>query len=206
MATFADLRGRITDDLDRADLVLQIEQGIRDAVEQYEAERFIFNEVVDAPVAFAGGVDAVPLASLPTRFTRIDRIRIDNGASGLIDLVPRDYAYLMAARDVKAVAPPLEYCIYADAILFDSMPDRNYAALLDGVKRISTASASSDSSAWFNEGRHLLRARVKADLYAHVIKELDQAQVMTAIEQRAYRALKQKLNTRNSGRVRPTEF
>jgi len=206
MATLADLRARIADDLDRADLMLQIEQGIRDAVEHYESERFIFNEVADAPIAFGIGADAVLLTSLPTSVTRIDRIRVDKGGTELVDLVPRDYAYLSAARDVKAVAPPLEYCIYANTILFDSRLDRNYAALLDGVKRISSASASSDSSAWFNEGRQLLRARVKADLYAHVIKDLDQAQVMTAVEQRAYRALKQKLNTRNSGRVRPTEF
>ncbi|TWT11710.1 hypothetical protein [Reyranella sp. CPCC 100927] len=206
MATLADLRARVADDLDRSDLMVQIEQAIRDAVEHYEAERFIFNEAVNTPVALGSGTDSVRLASLPAYFTKIDRIRIDDGGSGLVDLVPRDYAWLMASQDAKATARPTAYCIYADTLLLDSIADRNYAALLDGVKRISTASAASDGSAWFNEGRHLLRARVKAELYAHVIKEIDQAQVMTAVEQRAYRTLKLKLNTRNSGRVRPTEF
>ena len=206
MATLADLRARIADDLDRSDLSSQIEAAVRDAVEHYEAERFAFNEVVNATATFSSGVDSIPLSSLAVAFTRIDRIRIDDGGSGLVDLVPRDYAWLMAAQDAGAVARPLEYCIYAERIQLDSRPDRNYPAILDGVRRISTASAATGSSAWFNDGRRLVRARAKAELYAHIIKEFPQAQAMAAVEQREYRALKQKLNTRNSGRVRPTEW
>jgi len=77
--------------------------------------------------------------------------------------VPRDYAWLMAAQDARAVARPVEYCIYADRIQLDSRPDRDYAAILDGVRRISTASAATDSSAWFNDGKRLVRARAKAE-------------------------------------------
>ncbi len=206
MATLADLRARIADDLDRSDLTSQIDAAIRDAVEHYESERFVFNEVVGATATFSSSVDSIPLASLPVAFTRVDRIRIDDGGADLVDLVPRDYAWLMAAQDARAVARPVEYCIYADRIQLDSRPDRDYAAILDGVRRISTASAATDSSAWFNDGKRLVRARAKAELYAHVIKEFPQAEAMAAVERREYRALKQKLNTRNSGRVRPTEF
>lgn len=206
MATLADLAARIADDLDRSDLADQIGTAVRDAVEHYESERFVFNEVTGATATFSAGVDSVALAALPVTFSRIDRIRIDDGGSGLVDLVPRDYGWLMAAQDAGSVAPPTAYCVYGAAIQFDTVPDRNYTAVLDGVRRISTASAAADASAWFNEGRRLIRARAKAELYAHVVKEFDQAQAMAAVEQREYRALKQKLNTRNSGRVRPTAF
>ena len=74
------------------------------------------------------------------------------------------------------------------------------------MRRISTASAATDGSAWFNEGKRLIRARAKAEIYAHVIKEFAQADAMTAVERREVRALKQKLNARNSGRVRPKEW
>jgi hypothetical protein len=207
MATLGDLRTRIEDDLDRSDLMLQIEQAIRDAVEHYESERFAFSEAVNVTATFSSSADSIPLASLPVYFTKIDRIRLQvSGAQNLTDLVPRDYAWLMGGQDAKAVCRPTEYCVYADQLQLDSRPDRSYIAVLDGVKRISTASAATDSSAWFNEGRRLVRARAKADLYAHVVKAFDQAQVMTAMEQREFRALKQKLNARNAGRVRPTEY
>ncbi|HEX2887177.1 hypothetical protein [Vineibacter terrae] len=207
MATLADLSGRIQDDLDRADLALQIGQAIRDAVEHYESERFAFNEVTNVTATFGSGADVIPLASLPVYLTKIDRIRLQvSGAPTLTDLIPRDYAWLMAGQDVKAICRPGEYCVYAEQLQLDSRPDQAYLAVLDGVQRISTASAATDSSAWFNEGRHLVRARAKADLYAHVVKALDQAQVMTALEQRAFRSLKQKLNARNAGRIRPTIY
>ncbi len=207
MATLADLSGRIQDDLDRADLALQIGQAIRDAVEHYESERFAFNEVGNVTATFNSGADAIPLASLPVYFTKIDRIRLQvSDAPTLTDLIPRDYAWLMAGQDAKVICRPVEYCVYGEQLQLDSRPDQAYLAVLDGVRRISTASAATDSSAWFNEGRHLLRARAKADLYAHVVKALDQAQVMTALEQRAFRALKQKLNAQNAGRIRPTVY
>src|SRR5262245_11677501 len=103
MATLADLAARIADDLDRSDLASQIGAAIRDAVDHYESERFIFNEAIGTTATLSSSVASIPLASLPVTFSRIDRIRIDDGGADLVDLVPRDYAWLMAAQDVRTV-------------------------------------------------------------------------------------------------------
>lgn len=207
MATLADLAARIADDLERSDLTTQIATAIKDAVTVYESQRFSFNEVYNQTTTFSTSVDSILLTALPFYPLKLDRVRLKvSGNQNLTDLIPRDYAYLMAGQDVKAVCRPVEYCIYSERLQLDSMPDQNYTAVLDGIKRISTASANTDATAWFNEAKNLIRARVKVDLYAHVIKEPDLATQQAAIEQREFRTLKQKLNTHGSGRIRPTEW
>lgn len=211
MATRANLETRIADDLDRSDLSTQVTAAVTDAIQAYEAERFVFNEADDVSATFSASVDVVLLASLPAYFTRIDRIRMRySGANNLLNLRARTYTDLMDGQDVKAVAPPLEYCVYAEALQFDSLPDQNYTAVLDGVKRLSPGAtnsyASNSTAGWFNEGAALIRARAKVDLYAHVIRDDAEALKMQAVEMREIKALKAKLNARNSGRIKPTQW
>lgn len=209
--TRATLESRIADDLDRSDLTTQITAAVTDAIKVYESQRFAFNEAQNITHTFSASTDAVSLANLPVYFTKIDRLRMRySGAQNLMELTKRDYDWLMDGQDIKATCRPLEYCVYAEAINFDSQPDQAYVAILDGVKRLSTAStnsfSTSSSVSWFTDGASLLRARAKADLYAHVIKDTDEALKMATLEQRELGTLRQKINTRNSGRVRPTEF
>lgn len=208
MSTLADLAARIADDLDRSDLTSQIGAAIKDAVTRYESEKFVFTEVANVTATFSSSAAFVALSALPVYFTKIDRIRIDDGAS-LFDLTARDYDWIMDSQDAQTLARPCEYCVYADAIQFDSRPTQNYTALIDGVKRISTASANADATGWFNDGKRLIRAWAKAELYDNVIREdgsADQANKFRMKAEVEYRDLKRKLNTRNSGRVRPTSW
>jgi len=211
MPTLLDLIARIGDDLDRIDLNNQITAAITDAIKHYESHRFIFNEAYNISGTLSSSVGSIALTSLAFYPAKIDRIRVKySGAQNYTELLPRDVDWLMDGQDIKAVCHPLEYCVYAEALQLDSRPDQNYTYIMDGVRRLSTGSTASftvsSSLSWFNEGRLLIRARAKVDLYTHVIRDFEQAQAMAAIEQREYRTLKQALNTRNSGRVRPTEF
>lgn len=208
MATRASLAATIADDLDRSDLTTQIDAAISDAVARYESERFVFNEAQNITHTFSSSVDVVLMTELPVYFVKIDRFRMRYaGSQNLSDLIPRDYQWLMDGQDAKALCRPLEYCIYANALNFDSLPDQSYVGIIDGVRRLASAtSTASDAGAWFNDARNLIRARAKVDLNINVIRDAEEAVRMQAVEDREYRMLKQKLNTRASGRVRPTEF
>ena len=209
--TRAALEARIADDLDRSDLTTQITAAVTDAIDRYASERFAFNEVQNFTHTFSASNAVVPLTNLTVYFAKIDRLRMQySGASNLTDLYPRDYGWLMDGQDAQSVSRPLEYCVYAEAINFDVIPQEAYVGVLDGVKRLSPTSSNSFSTSssvsWFTEGRNLIRARAKIDLYAHVIKDTEEAGKMALVEQREFRDLKAKLNTRNSGRIRPTCF
>src|SRR5262245_751760 len=126
--TRGDLETRIADDLvDQPVSAAQITAAVTDAIRHYESERFVFNEASNVSVSFSSSVDFMAMSALPVYFVKIDRFRMKySGGTNLTDLTARDYAWLMAAQDAKSVSRPYEYCIYADKIQFESMPDINY--------------------------------------------------------------------------------
>lgn len=216
--TRSALETRIADDLvDTAATAAQITDAVTDAIKYYEADRFTFNEAQNVTHTFSASNDVVPLTNIltgaaATYFVKIDRFRMQyNGAtSNLTDLTPRDYGWLMSSQDAKSISRPLQYCIYADAISFDVVPQAAYVGVLDGVKRLSTTSSNSfstsSSASWFTDGANLIRYHAERDLLANVVRDDDEALKKSRLEQDEYARLKRRLNTRNSGRVRPTEF
>jgi hypothetical protein len=207
MSTKDDLRAQIADDLARSDLTTQIETAIKHAVRSYETDRFWFNEVTGSTVTLSTSVAMIDLATLVPTWFKFDRIRRMLSANNYVDLIPRDYAYIMASQDTALLTTPLEYCIYGNAIQFDCRAAADYTLVLDGVRRISTASASTDATAWFNEGVDLIRARTKKDLGLHVIMDADLTTAMDAAERLAYSTLKGRTNRlKSSGVIRASDF
>jgi hypothetical protein len=210
--TRAALETRIADDLvDAPVTATQITDAVTDAIKHYESERFVFNEASNVSVSFSSSVDYMAMTSLPVYFVKIDRLRMNySGGTNLTDLTPRDYAWIMAAQDAKSVSRPYEYCVYADRLQFDSAPSVNYTGILDGVKRLAPGAtnsySTSSSLAWFTDGALLIRYRAERDLLANIVRDDAEAQKKDLLEKLEYKALKAKLNTRNSGRIRPTQF
>lgn len=216
--TRASLETRIADDLVDAPVsATQITDAVTDAIRWYESERFAFNEAQNRTHTFSASNDVVPLTNIlasgaATYFVKIDRLRMQySGGTNLTDLTQRDYDWLMDCQDAKSVTRPYEFCIYAEAINFDAVPDTAYVGILDGVKRLSTGAtnsfSTSSSISWFSDGAQLIRYRAERDLLANIVRDDEEATKKAALEQTEYRRLKQRLNTHNSsGRVRPTSW
>jgi len=207
MPNLAELRARIADDLARADLATQIGDAIRDVVRLHEAERFWFNEFYRVTATLSSSSNALALASLPLSVLAIDKVRLQGPGTRWTDLRRIDRDWLATLQDQTMAAPPSAWGIQGDALQFDCAADRNYALLLDGVRKVSTASASADVSAWVNDGRDLLRAGAKRLLYLHVIKDAEQAAACATAEIEALAMLRGKTNLKKAGsRIRPTRF
>jgi len=210
MTTRSDIETEIADDLARTDLTSQITAAVNTAIRSYRFERLGFNEAYKVTATLSTSAEVMTLASISVRFRKLDRLRIVRAAGDYLDLYHRDYDWIMSRQDVRVVCQPAEYAVYNNAIHFDSMADQDYTIYLDGIKELGNASASysaGDTSAWFNDGRELIRHRAKRELYANVLKDMELAAAAGAAEKEAHRIIKAELGEQiSTGFIRPTEF
>jgi hypothetical protein len=211
MATKEDLKNIIEDDLQRDDITTQVYRAIDYAIDFYKDERFAFNTFYSSSVTLTVSAAFIPLTDLSVRPLIIDRIRLNMTANYYVDMVARDFDWIMARQDVHHIAMPVEYCIFNEKIQFDTYADDSYTLVLDGLMSLgSTASDSysvADATAWFNAGKELIRSKAKENLYLHVVKDMQQAQVMAEVTRMAFKNLKGKdTRQRSTGFIRPTDF
>ena len=212
MATKADLASKIADDLARSDLSTQITDAIEYSIKRYERERFWFNDQDNISVSLTSSISQLALSDLPVKMFQIDRIRVVLASNTLLDLYPRDRNWIAARQDINLSSMPIEYCVYDEALQFDSISDQSYTLVLDGVVGLGNTVASNSYSnastaVWFNEARDMIRADAKRDLYTHVIKDFEFAKAMNETAQYEFNQLKGRTNRINTtGQVRPTRF
>lgn len=212
MATKADLAAKIADDLARSDLSTQITDAINYSIKRYERERFWFNDQDNITATLTISAAQLALSDIPVKLFQIDRVRLELSSSTYLDLYPRDRNWIAARQDIQLTSMPVEYCVYDEALQFDSIADQSYRLVLDGVVSIAdtaTSNSYSNGSAatWFNEARDMIRADAKRDLYTHVIKDFEFAARMNETAQYEFNQLKGRTNRiRKSGQIRPTRF
>lgn len=211
MATRTDIEAQIADDLARADLSTQISNGVNAAIRAYRFERLGFNEAYRVTATMSISIDFIALTALPVRFRKIDRVRLLRDAGDYLDLYHRDYDWIVSRQDNRVLAMPIEYAVYNNNLMFDSVADQTYELSIDGIKELGTGSTASfsagDASAWFNDARELVRHRAKREVYAHVLKDMELASAAAAAEKEAYRILKSEMGEiATTGFIRPTEF
>ena len=176
MPNYGDLKARINDDLGRNDLATQIVGAIDDAIEEYQDHRFTFNETILNGQAF---VKFQPDYDLPSDFLKLDTLmHVD--VSGEIRLKQIDYDLYrdIVYRPSVTIGQPTSFAIYGGKFHFYPTPDnasdtysvhylRSFPALVDDA----------DENPWTNQARQLIRARAKAQLYRHVIRNVTQEEI-----------------------------
>lgn len=198
--TRAQLETQIADDLARGDLTTQITEAVDQAILQYEQERFWFNQVHSQTATFSSSETHVDFSAMPKKFLEVDRVRVATsaGVNFYWEVTPASYASVMQAQETVILARPLEYVVYNNALQFDSKANRDYSLFIDGLVSLgSVASASfstADTSAWFNDGRTLIRATAKADIFANLLEAPEKAAVFEALAQKELNKLRAKTN------------
>lgn len=206
--TYGDLQTRIADELARSDLTAQIRLAIQSAIRHHERERFYFNEAVAtfATVPGQAWYGAADLAVIPD-IVEIDSLRLTAGAS-VYTLTRRTLDAIEDADAAPAVqADPTDYIYYRQQLRLWPTPAQARLVTLAYVQRLAALSADGDTNAWTGEADELIRARAKADLYANVIRDLQEAAPMRALEAEALARLRGETVQRAAvGRITPTRF
>ena len=166
--TFAQVKARIADELNRSDLTSQISKAVISAVEHYERERWWFEETIDTSVSTTAAQNYVTNAVIST-MARIDLVQITVGSSKY-RLFPVSYEeWAIEAQTTTTSGQPTEYAYYQDRLYLFPTPGSTYTLTISGVQRLTTLSADGDSNGFTNYCEELIRQRAKADIRCNII-------------------------------------
>jgi hypothetical protein len=223
MATLADMKARIADELARGDLGTQIASAITTAITEYQKERFRFSDVTPT--------------TPPTFNTVADRwiyTAADN--ANIADAKAWNYIFSQVGnylRDLTKSTPemvrsynqlgtmhgqPIWYAYEGNQLLIAPVPDTVYPITL-GIFR-NVAAPADDAEAdnpWMNEAELLIRSRAKYEIALHVTRNPTMQQAMSPLEPGgeagghaayyAWQSLKRETNrVTKRGRLRPMAF
>lgn len=210
MATQADMKARIADELARDDLTSQIALAIADAIAVHQNDRTLFNESRDLTFSTVALQQFYTNADVPglSAMLIIDQVSLTYGVSvwELDRRRPEDLE--IAAQSAQIRGQPTSYSFYNRTLRLYAVPDNAYSIRVTG--QTSIAAPASDTEAanpWMNEAERLIRSRAKLELYLHVIKDTDKAQVMKLAADDALANLKSQLNGLvGTGSIQATRF
>jgi len=206
MATLGDLKQRIIDETNRDDLQDELASAlnrvIADAIDFYQAERWVFDEnrttsactpdneyidrpagtrIVDRPFLLIGGV----------------RYR----------LIKRSNAHIEGLYTTPLKGQPTDYAEYGDSLRLWPTPNLAYTIIWLTIWDVTALDYSDDTSenSWTNEGARLIAARAKLLLFRDYFRD-DAAYARAKVQMdEAYNRLKGETNRRlGTGRVRPS--
>lgn len=158
-----------------------IQAAIQTAIAKWERSRFYFNEI--------NAINAFNTAAAQEYYTSADYAGIATIAH--IDKIwalvgnnryffePRTMQYLDEVSVNPNVAAPsvgCDYAYYAETLRIYPIPDGAYPISIQGTKRFTALSASTDSNVWTADADALIRAEAKLDIYANYLKDELQAQ------------------------------
>jgi hypothetical protein len=163
MATLAELRDRIADELARPDLGPQIARAVTSAIRHYRRRQFNFNEG-----------RTVVMTTPDTEFYRLDDMRrvdtIQRQAGGfpLRRVSAEAIEYLQTGQ---VVGEPTDWSWHGNVLRFYPRPNAIYALAVLGQTLEEPPSDPAYAGGWVNDAEELIRHRAKADVLANYIRE-----------------------------------
>jgi len=189
MATLSEVTDEILDEMRRTgELTAQVQTAIKDAIKHYERERFTWNEARAVAVTGAGQ----EYYGLPSDVIEIDSLTVKDGTS-IKELREVNYVQIdVAQSNTQWTGEPAEYAIYDGQLRLYPTPDATYSLMMSYVHSLPELSATSDTNAWIDQGKQLIKYRAKWRLYTDIINEPERALAMKMAEQDALDSLQEK--------------
>lgn len=201
--SYGDMVNRIANEIIRSDLGTEIRQAIQSAILRYRGERFWFNE----QRATASTVNNQEFYSLPTDFVEMDSMTAT--VSG--HTYPLNVRTSIEIDEIDSTSStrgrPDDVAIYQEQFRIYPIPDAAYTLTLNYQRVLPALSGDADTNAWMTVGESLIRSRAKKELFAHVLKDDQEAARMARLEAEAlFDLLAQTERRITVGRLRPTRF
>lgn len=201
MATYAEMKTRVADELRRSDLTTHIPNTILRAIKFYSQMPLWFNETsTDLTATVSQAYVAVPSDFL---FEDSFFITISGYDSRMI---AADYSELIASRP-SGNAQPTRYSYYQNRMELDCKSDSAYSMPLKYIKELTALSADGDTNSWTTDGEDLIIFRSCKMLCSGMVNDQRRAATYGFLERDALNGLRglrdEKVMT---GRITPTRF
>jgi hypothetical protein len=210
MATFADLKAEIADDLERPELATTIAAETTRAITYYQKTRLYFNETRDvtfSTVANQKLYTTADSASIP-KFEEFDQVNVEDGTTivELDEIYPDEWELLTASG--ASTGRPLNWTYFNQSIGLYPIPDQAYTIRLIGHIIVDAPTSDADSTnVWITEAFELIRARTCAQICMKKTRDTDGVQLYRAAEMEELNRLKKLTASRvGTGFVTPSEF
>lgn len=200
MATYAQLKARIIEEMVRSDLedtyASALATHIERACEFFSDERFWFNALVTTATTETG----TATVDVPSNMRRVDRVTIP-----ALDVEVRE-VLLTQLCDGDETSIPGEYAYNNDTLQFFPVPDAVYTLRLVGLAQIDAPSADDDANAWTTEAYDLIVARAKMTLYRDLFRDPEGVQMQLGALQEALSRLKRETARRLETPLRAHDY
>lgn len=209
MTTFAELRRRIAQDLDRHLERLhgdEIGRAVKDAIKFYAHEHLAFNELEETSVDTVAGTASY---ARPSNVVETDLITITaNGTTYPLLRQSWDWYKERAYQPSAIQGLPTDWTFYNDKYWFYPTPDAVYDVTIWGTDEFDELADDTDANSWTRAtASELIRARAKADLYLNRLEMPELAMAQQVVADQQLRRLRESATTRlATGRIRPTCF
>lgn len=198
MGTLTLLKSRIASDLKRTDLTDRIAYAIADAVDEYKAKRFHFNQI-RGTFSTAAGTEFYTTSTIPTDIGEVDaltitvngrRYRLDKWAFGSHE----DIASMTTSQ-----GQPTAWSWYAQQIRMYPIPDNTYTVTISYLQRIDLQATDGGETVWTTQAENLIRACAEKILYRDHLQNPQMAAAAQSAEAAAYRRLMREAQQLDSG-------
>lgn len=168
-ASFADLKTRIADDINRSDLSTQIDTYLRRAVEHYERRRWWFNEGM-ATFSASTSQDRYTLSALVSDLLVPNTLELTRGSGNKVRLGLMTWErYLDDWRfSTTSLGEPVQWAIYGGMLWLGPVPGLGYELTISYVKTLGSFSDGT-SNEWTTYADELLCARTEKMLGVRVL-------------------------------------
>ncbi len=183
MATFGDLIDTIERDLgsdENSLLENEVKDAINFAIQDYENERFQFNEGESTfnTVALQAEYDLTSDAPNALTFDNVQYLF----AGHLYRLEQQPYEWYVEAlvNQTAQTGPSNYFSIFQQRMYLYPQPDVATTVTISGVVRLTPSPLvdNADENAWTNEARQMIRSKAKADLFGNRIYNMKLAATM----------------------------
>jgi hypothetical protein len=181
MATLADMRSRIQDDIDDPNLASQIDAAIKRSIRYYSTQRFWFNTKTITFTTVSGTATYGTAQSFPSDVIDIDAVKAT--VSGNDFIMPRmTYQEFLELDTGNINGQPDTYAIYDESMYIFPTPDATYTISMSYHHEFDELASDADSNDFTNNVRDLIEARAEWDIYSRIIKDQESANVMKQME------------------------
>ena len=186
--TYGALQARIADEVLGSPTTAQIKLAIQDAISEFEAESFWFNDIRSfgsvsgslsnlstvASKEFYSAQDLPALSNMP-HISKILVLAFNNRYK----LTPRTNGWMdEQSLSTTWLGLPTDWTWQSGALRLYPNPNGAYPLILDATIRFKPMTADADFSCWTNEAEALIRMEAKRLLFVNITRNAAQAQVM----------------------------